>query len=88
MVRRLSMGRSWSLSPQIPVLLSGGIDSPATLAGYRQQRAAVIFVNPGQSARQRGWQAAQAIARHYGVELVHKRLGMRLSSQNDGHFAR
>jgi 7-cyano-7-deazaguanine synthase len=74
----------------IIVLLSGGIDSAATLAVYRKQRARVsaMFFDYGQPARRSEWAAAQGIAHHYGVKVTRVRLGFRLANRNGEFFGR
>jgi 7-cyano-7-deazaguanine synthase len=74
----------------IIVLLSGGIDSAATLAAYRKQRALVsaMFFDYGQPARRSEWAAAEAIARHYHINVARVRLGFRLTPRDGEFFGR
>lgn len=53
------------------VLLSGGIDSCATLALYRRRAMSLsaLFVDYGQSASAHELRAAEKVARHYEVQL-------------------
>lgn len=75
---------------RVTVLLSGGIDSAATVAAYRKQHAALdaIFVDYGQPARRSEWLAAQAIGHHFQIEIVRVKLGFRLSVRDGEFFAR
>jgi 7-cyano-7-deazaguanine synthase len=54
------------------VLLSGGIDSCATMALYRRRSESVfaLFVEYGQAAAEQERSAAEEIARHYAVPLT------------------
>jgi 7-cyano-7-deazaguanine synthase len=54
------------------VLLSGGIDSSATVALYKRRPAEVstLFVDYGQAAVAREFAAAEAISAHYAVRLT------------------
>ena len=76
--------------PRVIVLLSGGIDSSATVAAFRRQHAnlGAMFFDYGQPARRSEWQAAQAIACHYRIEVVRARLGVRLMSRDGQFFGR
>jgi 7-cyano-7-deazaguanine synthase len=47
-----------------------------------------MFFDYGQRPRQSEWEAAQAIARHYRIEVVRARLGIRLRSSDGEYFAR
>jgi 7-cyano-7-deazaguanine synthase len=75
---------------RVTVLLSGGIDSAATVAAYRKQHAAIdaIFVDYGQPARRSEWVAAQAIGHHFHIEIVRIRLGFHLSVRDGEFFGR
>jgi len=75
---------------RVTVLLSGGIDSAATVAAYRKQHAALdaIFFDYGQPARRSEWEAAQAIGQHYRIEVVRAKLGFRLTCREGEFFAR
>lgn len=74
----------------VTVLLSGGIDSAATIAAFRKQHAALdaMFIDYGQPSRQSEWEAAQAIGHHYRIEVVRVKLGFRLTSRDGEYFAR
>jgi len=75
---------------KVLVLLSGGIDSAATLALYRSQDLAVtaIHFDYGQPARRSEGLAATVIAKHYQIPLVHIKLGVRISEQRGEYFGR
>ncbi len=75
---------------RVVVLLSGGIDSAATLAAYRSKGNSVeaVFVDYGQPVRKSEWAAAQAIARHYNVPIKKIRLGLSLPHEDGEFFAR
>jgi len=75
---------------RVTVLLSGGIDSAATIAAFRKQHAALdaIFFDYGQPARRSEWAAAQAIGDHYRIEVVRVKFGFRLTSRDGEFFAR
>lgn len=75
---------------RVTVLLSGGIDSAATVAAFRKQHAAIdaVFFDYGQPARRSEWEAAQAIGHHYRIEVVRAKLGFRLTSRDGEFFGR
>jgi 7-cyano-7-deazaguanine synthase len=75
---------------RITVLLSGGIDSAATVAAFRKQHAAIdaIFFDYGQPGRRSEWEAAQAIGRHYRMEVTRAKLGFGLTSRDGEFFGR
>jgi 7-cyano-7-deazaguanine synthase len=75
---------------RIVVLLSGGIDSAATVAAYRKRRASLsaVFFDYGQPARRSEWEAAQAIAEHYHIDVSRFRLGFRLAALDGEFFGR
>lgn len=79
-----------SNGPPALVLLSGGIDSAATLVLYHQQGAelSAIHFDYGQPARRSEWEAAEAIAQHYGVPITRIRLGVRPRARNGEFFGR
>jgi 7-cyano-7-deazaguanine synthase len=54
------------------VLLSGGIDSSALLAllARRGRRVSALFVDYGQPAARREWDAARQVARRLGIEVT------------------
>src|SRR4051812_14778359 len=57
--------------PEVLVLLSGGVDSAATVAFYVAfgRRPAGLFVDYEQPARHEEERAAAAVAAHFGIEL-------------------
>ena len=69
------------------VLVSGGIDSAATIAVCKEASAEVsgVFVDYGQPAAQSEWDAAQRVAHYYGVSVKKINLGVKLQS-TDGEF--
>jgi 7-cyano-7-deazaguanine synthase len=79
-----------SSGPPVLVLLSGGIDSAATLHLYRRQAAEVsaVHVDYRQPARRSEWEAAQAIAAYYQVSITRLRLGIRPSIHGGEFFGR
>lgn len=68
------------------VLLSGGIDSSATVAFFRKQGAPVsaLYVDYGQIASDRERVAASEIARHFRIDLRQVRCSG-MSQQADGY---
>ena len=54
------------------VLLSGGIDSSACVALYKEQGFIVqsLFIDYGQASAEQEWNAAKAVAKHYNVGIV------------------
>lgn len=71
----------------VTVLLSGGIDSAATLAFYKKRRGHVdaVHFDYGQKPRSSEWKAAQAVAAHFRVSVSRVRLGITLPL-DDGEF--
>ncbi|SRR6266568_5370672 len=59
------------VEPEVLVLLSGGIDSAATVAFYLEfgRAPAAVFVDYGQPARREEARAAAAVAAHFGIPL-------------------
>lgn len=57
--------------PEVLVLLSGGVDSAATIAFYRDfgRPPAALFVDYGQQARREEERAAAAVAGHFDIPL-------------------
>ena len=82
--------RSRSAGPKVVVLLSGGVDSTATLAEYVRHRAPVqaVFFDYRQPARRSEWEAAQAVSKHYRIPLSRVRLGFGLPSHKGEFFGR
>ena len=72
------------------VLLSGGIDSSATIALCQETSSVLsaLFVDYGQPSAQSEWEAAQRIARHYQIEIVRVALGVQLVSSRGEFFGR
>ena len=72
------------------ILLSGGIDSTATLAACKDtsENALAIFVDYGQPSAQSEWEAAQNVAAHYATEVERVRLGFSLISDKGEFFGR
>ena len=72
------------------ILLSGGIDSTATLAAYKDttENTLAVFLDYGQAAAHSEWDAAQNIAAHYTVEIERVGLGFSLISDNGEYFGR
>ena len=56
---------------KVSVLLSGGLDSAACVAFFREQRFDIegVFVNYSQAAASWELNAARAVAQHYGIPL-------------------
>ncbi len=72
------------------VLLSGGIDSAATLSLYKRQGAdlSAVHFDYHQPARRSEWAAASSIAEYYNVPVSRFRFSMKLGCQNGEFFAR
>ena len=72
------------------VLMSGGIDSSATLAACLELGWSLtgMFVDYGQPAAQSEWEAAQRIASHYQIEIDKVDLGISLVSDRGEFFGR
>ena len=72
------------------VLMSGGIDSSATLAACQGPGTSLsgMFVDYGQPAAQSEWEAAQRIASHYQIEIDKVDLGISLVSDRGEFFGR
>lgn len=72
------------------VLMSGGIDSSATLVACQAHSPSLsgMFVDYGQPAAQSEWQAARSIASHYEVEIDKVDLGVSLVSERGEFFGR
>lgn len=72
------------------VLMSGGIDSSATLAICQQhgERISGMFFNYGQPAARSEWEAGQRIANHYGIEVERVDLGVAFVSDRGEFFGR
>ena len=72
------------------VLMSGGIDSSATLAACLQANipSSGIFLDYGQPAAQTEWKAVQQIACHYQIQIERVVLGVNLLSDQGEFFGR
>ena len=72
------------------VLMSGGIDSSATLAACQGPGISLsgMFVDYGQPAAQSEWQAAQRIASHYLIRIEKVTLGVGLVADRGEFFGR
>ena len=72
------------------ILLSGGIDSTATLAACKDtaENTQAVFVDYGQPSAHSEWEAAQNVAAHYAVEVERVGLGFGLISDNGEFFGR
>ena len=72
------------------VLVSGGIDSSATIAVCQGTKSTVsgLFFNYGQPAALSEWQAAQCIAGHYRINIDKVNLGVTLVSDRGEFFGR
>ena len=72
------------------VLMSGGIDSSATLAACQEPGISLrgMFVDYGQPAVRSEWEAAQRIASHYQIEVDKVDLGISLVSDMGEFFGR
>lgn len=87
-IRRTNQIKSTKV--RIVVLLSGDIDSTATLAIYHKKTAIIdaVFVDYGQPSRRSEWEAAQAIAEYYKITIIKIRLGFRPKKTNGEVFFR
>ena len=72
------------------VLMSGGIDSSATLVSCEELGANLsgMFFDYGQPAAGSEWEAAQGIASHYQIEIEKIDLGVSLVSDRGEFFGR
>lgn len=79
-----------STKVRVAILLSGGIDSAATLAVYHRQKAFVeaIFIDYGQPSRRSEWESAQAVAAHYQTPVIKIRFGFKPKNNNGEVFCR
>jgi 7-cyano-7-deazaguanine synthase len=68
---RPSANKLRGLEPEVLVLLSGGIDSTACLDFYLQlgRPSCALFIDYGQPAATREWQAACDVANFYNVPV-------------------
>ena len=72
------------------VLMSGGIDSSATVAAVLSQGRGTsgLFVDYGQPAACSEWRAARDVANHFGIKVKCVDLGFRLGSESGEFFGR
>ena len=72
------------------VLMSGGIDSSATLVACQSLggSASGIFLDYGQPAARSEWEAAQRVADYYQIEIDRVELGLKLASTRGEFFGR
>ena len=72
------------------VLISGGIDSSATIAACKEANSIVsgLFFDYGQPAAFSEWEAAQRIASHYQINIEKVNLGVTLVSDRGEFFGR
>ena len=72
------------------VLMSGGIDSSATLVACRKLGTSLsgMFIDYGQPAARSEWEAARRIASHYQIEIKRVNLGVPLVSDRGEFFGR
>ena len=72
------------------VLVSGGIDSSATIAMCQSAGAIVdgLFVDYEQPSAVSEWEAAQRVAKHYQVEINKVEIGVGLASERGEFFGR
>ena len=72
------------------VLMSGGIDSAATIVACQEPGSTLsgMFVDYGQAAAHSEWESAQRIAGHYQIEIDRVGLGVRLTSTRGEFFGR
>ncbi len=75
---------------QYVVLMSGGIDSSATIVACQEPGMYLsgVFIHYGQPAAESEWKAAQQIAQHYQIEIEEVDLGVRLLSEHGEFFGR
>ena len=74
----------------VVVLISGGIDSAATVAACRGEYATLngLFVDYGQPARKSEWEAAQGTARYFGIDIAKSDIGLGMTSRHGEYFGR
>ena len=74
----------------IVILLSGGIDSSATIVACRDitEDVSTIFIDYGQPAADSEWEAARRIAAHYNVTIKRIELGFSLVDRSGEFFGR
>lgn len=72
------------------VLMSGGIDSAATVAMCvgDDSTLAGLFIDYGQSARDSEWKAAQRVAEYFDISVAKLNLSVDLNSRRDEYFGR
>ena len=72
------------------VLMSGGIDSAATVAACSGEYATLsgLFIDYGQPARKSEWEAAQGIAGYFGINITKSDIGLRMTPRHGEYFGR
>ena len=72
------------------ILLSGGIDSSATIVSCLESRMNIssLFIDYGQPSRESEWKAARCIADHYDMSIEKIDLGVTLIDNNGEFFGR
>ena len=72
------------------VLMSGGIDSAATVAACSGEYATLsgLFIDYGQPARKSEWEAAQGIAGYFGINIAKSDIGLRMTPRHGEYFGR
>lgn len=72
------------------VLMSGGIDSAATVAACSGKYATLsgLFIDYGQPARRSEWAAAQGIAGYFGMDIAKSDIGLRITLRHGEYFGR
>lgn len=84
------MATSSNLKGTTVVLMSGGIDSSATVAACLETGRITrgIFFDYGQPAARSEWEAAQKVANYYRIGIEKVRLGFKLQSREGEFFGR
>lgn len=74
----------------VTILMSGGIDSAATVAACRGLYASMsgFFVDYGQPAGRSEWEAVQRIAQHFSLDIARLEVGLKMSSRQGEYFGR
>ena len=72
------------------VLMSGGIDSAATVAMCKDDASTLtgLFIDYGQSARDSEWEAAQRLAEHFAINVASLTLFVEMNSRGGEYFGR
>lgn len=74
----------------VTILMSGGIDSAATVAACRGLYASKsgLFVDYGQPAGRSEWEAVLRIAQHFSLDTARLDVGLKMSSRQGEYFGR